>query len=197
MFQIRCWFRWRIHHSRFSSVNIIDEFIYVIIVFVIDNKLLKTTFKFWTCFVCQITIDKTLFRFFAFFFDMIRWSTCKFIICKVYFRYTNWKFITRTRIRRKSIIVMIVVVKESSTILSICKTLIVKQVIDALKIRMICWFIYCFSIKDINAERVNKKRRVHWWIMQFDDECRMIFTCSNEIFEKIIRIVIFEINILL
>jgi hypothetical protein len=26
--------------------------------------------------------------------------------------------------------------------------------------------------------------------MQFDDECRMIFACSNEIFAKIIRIVI-------
>jgi hypothetical protein len=186
-FIIRNFILWDIIDDQFFEI-LNEEFVYFII-FVIDNKLFKTTFQFWTCFVCRITIDKTFFRFLAFFFDMIRWSTCRFITYKAYFR------CTRTRIKRKSIVVTIF--EEFTTILSICEAIIVKWVIDVLKIRMICWFICCFSIDDINAERINKERRIHWWIMQFDDECRMIFACLNEIFVKIIQIVIFEINVLL
>ncbi len=69
-FIIRSFLLWDIIDDQLFEV-LSDEFVYFI-VFVIDNKLLKTTLKFWTCFVCRITIDKTFLRFFAFFFDMIR-----------------------------------------------------------------------------------------------------------------------------
>ncbi len=69
-FIMRDFLLWNIIDNQFFAI-LNDEFVYVI-VFVIDNKLLKTTFKFWTFFVCRVTIDKTFFRFFAFFFDMIR-----------------------------------------------------------------------------------------------------------------------------
>jgi hypothetical protein len=119
------------------------------------------------------------------------------ITYKACFKCTNRKFITRTKIKWKSIIVTNFVVEEFTTILSIRETMIVKWIIDVLKICIIRWLICCLSIDDINAEKVNKKWRIHWWIMQFDDECEMIFECSNEIFAKIMRIVIFKINILL
>ncbi len=96
-FIIRCFLLWNIVNDQLFEI-LSDEFICVI-VFVIDNKLLKTTFKFWMCFECRITIDKTLFRFLAFFFDMIRWSTCKFITYEAYFKCTNRKSIARTRIK--------------------------------------------------------------------------------------------------
>jgi hypothetical protein len=207
MFQIRCWFYdefiirdfllWDIIDDQlFEILN--DEFVYVN-VFVIDNKLFKTTFKLWTFFVCRITIDETLFRFFAFFFDMIRWSTYKFITYEAYFWCTNRESITRTRVRWKSIIVTIV--EEFTTILSIRETLIVtlivKRIIDALKIRMLCRFIRCLLMDNTSAEWVNKEKRVQRWVMQFDDECRMISACSNKIFAKIVRIVISKIDVLL
>jgi hypothetical protein len=96
-FIIRSFLLWDIIDDQLFEI-LSDEFVYFI-VFVIDNKLLKTTFKFWACFVCRITMNKTLFRFLAFFFDMIRWSTCKFITYEAYFKCTNRKSIARTRIK--------------------------------------------------------------------------------------------------
>jgi hypothetical protein len=139
-FIIRSFLLWNIIDDQFFEI-LSDEFVYFI-VFVIDNKLFKTTFKFWTRFVNRVTIDKTFFRFLAFFFDMIRWSTCKFVTYKAYFKCTNREFITRTKVEWESIIVTIVVVEEFTTILTIRKTLIVRRVIDVLKIRMICWFLF-------------------------------------------------------
>jgi hypothetical protein len=156
-FIIRDFFLWNFIDDQLFEI-LSDEFFYFII-FVINTKLFKTTFKFWTCFVCEITIDKKFFRFFAFFFDMIRWLTCRFITYEAYFKCTNREFITRTRVKWESIIITIV--EEFTTILSIREVMIVKRVIDALKICMICWFICCFSIDDLNAEKVNKKRRIH------------------------------------
>jgi hypothetical protein len=114
-FIIRCFFWWDIVDNQFFEI-LSDEFIYVI-VFVIDNKLFKTTFKFWTCFECRITIDKTFFRFFVFFFDMIRWSTCKFITYETDFKDTSRRLIMKTKVKCKLIIVTIV--EMFTTILSI------------------------------------------------------------------------------
>jgi hypothetical protein len=139
----------------FEKLN--DE-ILILIIFKLNNKLFQTTFKILTRFSFKIMIRKTFFDVVAFLFNMIRRSIIEFITYKTFFRNENWKFITRSRVNQKFMIVTIKRFKFAM-ILFVDKIVIMKMItidnINVLKIRVIL-FVDWFVIDDIVIMRIDQ-----------------------------------------